>query len=98
MDPVCASCLQASDEIGSLLVMTLKHKLRSFAFCPTTPKGCTGQLALGLANNSVEVGDVGLMQQRSLMVGMHVCLLDVLPTTSCLPVQMHLVSDGQLGV
>jgi hypothetical protein len=48
--------LQASDEIGSLLVMTLKHKLRSFAFSPLAPKGCTAQLALGLANNSVEVG------------------------------------------
>jgi hypothetical protein len=36
--------------------MTLKHKLRSFAFSPLAPKGCTAQLALGLANNSVEVG------------------------------------------
>jgi hypothetical protein len=46
---------QASDEIGSLLVMTLKHKLRSFAFSPSHPKGATAQLALGLTNNSVEV-------------------------------------------
>lgn len=52
---------QASDEIGSLLVMTLKHKLRSFVFSPHTPKGCTGQLALGLANNSVEVRMWGLL-------------------------------------
>lgn len=51
--------LQASDEMGSLLVMTLKHKLRSFAFCPTHPKGATAQLALGLTNNSVEVRLVG---------------------------------------
>lgn len=53
--PVCC-LLQASDEMGSLLVMTMKHKLRSFAFSPLTPKGCTAQLALGPANNSVEVG------------------------------------------
>ena len=47
---------QASDEFSSLLVMTLKHKLRSFAFSPTPPKSTKGQLALGLTNNSVEVG------------------------------------------
>lgn len=51
--------LQGSDEMGSLLVMTLKHKLRSFAFCPTHPKGAATQLALGLTNNSVEVWFAG---------------------------------------
>lgn len=51
-------CPQASDEFGSLLVMTAKHKLRSFAFSPAAHRGVpstTAQLALGLTNNSVEV-------------------------------------------
>jgi len=50
---------QASDEFGSLLVLTAKHKLRSFAFSPAAHRGATptttAQLALGLTNNSVEV-------------------------------------------
>ena len=52
---------QASDEVSSLCVMTLKHKLRSFAFSPAAPRkpGCSGTLALGLANNSVEVVELG---------------------------------------
>jgi hypothetical protein len=47
--------LQGSDEMGQLLLVTSKHKLKSFAFCPVAVKGCLGQVALGLANNSVEV-------------------------------------------
>lgn len=52
--------VQASDEISSLVVMTIKHKLRSFAFSPAPPRGGTaGSLAVGLATNSVEVVDIG---------------------------------------
>eukprot|EP00775_Hariotina_reticulata_P013414 gene13414-13542_t len=50
--------LQASDEMGQLLLVTSKHKMKSFSFCPVAVKGCLGQVALGLANNSVEVLDV----------------------------------------
>jgi hypothetical protein len=40
--------------------MTLKHKLRSFAFSPAPPRsGSAGSVAVGLATNSVEVVDVG---------------------------------------
>lgn len=45
----------ASDELGSLVVVTGRAKLKSFAFCPAPPRGAAAQLALGLANNSVEV-------------------------------------------
>jgi len=47
--------LQGSDEMGQLTMVTSKHKLKSFAFCPVAVKGCLGQVALGLGNNSVEV-------------------------------------------
>ena len=39
-----------------MLVLTSKHKLRSFAFSPAGGhKGHLGEVALGLSNNSVEV-------------------------------------------
>ncbi|KAF6255140.1 WD40-repeat-containing domain protein [Scenedesmus sp. NREL 46B-D3] len=54
-----AAAPQASDELGSLLVLTSKHKLKSFAFSPArSRRGGLGQLALGLSNNSIEVVDV----------------------------------------
>jgi hypothetical protein len=54
-----AAAPQASDELGSVLVLTSKHKLKSFAFSPAgAHKGSLGQLALGLSNNSVEVRGV----------------------------------------
>jgi hypothetical protein len=55
-DATAAAAPQASDELGSLLVLTSKHKLKSFAFNPAGGhKGSLGQLVLGLSNNSVEV-------------------------------------------
>ena len=47
----------ASDELGSLVLITSKHKLKSFAFNPTIPSGSSraAQVVLGLANNSIEV-------------------------------------------
>ncbi len=49
--------LRASDELGALLVVATKHKIKSFAFAPpgVAKKGCMAQVALGLANNAVEV-------------------------------------------
>lgn len=50
------AAVQASDEVGSLLVLISKHKLKSFCFNPAGgAKGCLGQIALGLSNNSIEV-------------------------------------------
>lgn len=53
--PAAGGMPQASDELGSMLVITSKSKLKSFVFNPAAAKGALGQLALGLANNSVEV-------------------------------------------
>eukprot|EP00879_Flechtneria_rotunda_P014523 GHRR01015177.1.p1 GENE.GHRR01015177.1~~GHRR01015177.1.p1 ORF type:complete len:678 (+),score=232.06 GHRR01015177.1:75-2036(+) len=50
--------LRASDEMGSLYVIMAKHKLKSFSFNPGRLTGCLGQVALGLASNSVEVVDL----------------------------------------
>eukprot|EP00878_Enallax_costatus_P039098 GHUV01044628.1.p1 GENE.GHUV01044628.1~~GHUV01044628.1.p1 ORF type:complete len:126 (+),score=59.40 GHUV01044628.1:361-738(+) len=51
-----AAAVQASDEIGSMLIVQSKHKLKSFCFNPAGgPKGYLGQIALGLSNNSIEV-------------------------------------------
>jgi hypothetical protein len=55
-EAAAAAAPQASDELGSLLVLTSKHKLKSFAFNPAGgQKGNVGQIVLGLSNNSIEV-------------------------------------------
>ena len=62
------SAVAASDEMGSMLLITAKHKVRSFAFAPAATaagggggggnrKGSLGQVVLSLANNSLEVLD-----------------------------------------
>jgi U3 small nucleolar RNA-associated protein 12 len=60
-----AGAVAASDEIGTMLLITGKHKVRSFAFAPkavaaggsSSKKASLGQLALSLANNTLEVLD-----------------------------------------
>ncbi len=50
--------VQASDELGPLIMVVGKHKVKSFAFAPAEGrrKGGVAQVAMGLADNSVEVG------------------------------------------
>ncbi|KAF8065837.1 wdr3 [Scenedesmus sp. PABB004] len=57
-DDAGADAATAGDELGSLLVVTLRHKARSFAFNAAGHRGCLGQVAVGLANNSVELIDI----------------------------------------
>jgi U3 small nucleolar RNA-associated protein 12 len=51
------AALAASDELAPMLMVVSKHKVKSFAFAPADVrrKGCVAQVALGLADNSVEV-------------------------------------------
>lgn len=49
----------AADEFAAAQVIVNKHKVRSFAFAPAPaarPGGTLGQVAISLANNSIEVG------------------------------------------
>jgi hypothetical protein len=50
--------LAAADEFAAAHVIVNKHKVRSFAFAPPAaarPGGALGQVAISLANNSIEV-------------------------------------------
>lgn len=53
--------LQAGDELAPMLMVVSKHKIKSFAFAPGAGrrKGCVAQVALGLADNTVEVRGQG---------------------------------------
>jgi U3 small nucleolar RNA-associated protein 12 len=56
-DGAGGGALRASDELAPMLMVVSKHKVKSFAFAPpgARRKGCVAQVALGLADNSVEV-------------------------------------------
>ena len=57
---------RAADELEHMAVIACKHRVKGIAFAPAAvadesarrKRGCVAQLALGLANNSVEVLDV----------------------------------------
>jgi hypothetical protein len=95
-----AAAPQASDEMGSLLVLTSKHKLKSFAFNPAGGhKGNLGQMVLGLSNNSIEVRLGAKCFQISIVelsltrnVGLSVVCLcpEVCIICNCHPLNLHL--------
>jgi hypothetical protein len=76
-----------------LQVVRSKHKVRAFVFSPASKRGGLAQLALSLANNTIEVGvafkvfSILVFLQRSLQHRLCHCVHSVAPCSCCLPAE-----------